>query len=137
MGFRCQPGTYQRTLLRQYTPHWYVLLAILSYVDSFCLLKCPVHCCRRRLHWSFYGEATPLRLMSVPTRVFYSQDITPSVHLSEQALQHEKQRAGDALNLARSQESFLDVVSVSRWSSAYCIRVQADYSPFGTFCSTN
>lgn len=41
------------------------------------------------------------------------QDITPSIRLAEQALQHEKQRSHDAISLARSQETFLDVVSVS------------------------
>lgn len=45
--------------------------------------------------------------------MIYLQDITPSVRLAEQALQHEKQRSHDAISLARSQESFLDVVSVS------------------------
>lgn len=44
--------------------------------------------------------------------MFYSKDITTSKRLAEQSIAHEKQRADDAQHLARSQESFLDVVSV-------------------------
>lgn len=51
-----------------------------------------------------------------------SQDITPSKRLAEQSLQYEKQRTADALSLARSQESFLDVVSVSLARAFFCAR---------------